>query len=77
MSRLVENGPVTCELSGEMTYDRELGTCYLANGEDLASLLILQGVCGRCATYDREGRYSGIEAQVAPFEGVVPSYCTR
>jgi endonuclease YncB( thermonuclease family) len=25
ISRLVENGEVTCELSGEMTYDREVG----------------------------------------------------
>jgi endonuclease YncB( thermonuclease family) len=71
MSRLVANGQVTCELSGEMTYDREVGTCYLANGEDLASILILQGVCGRCARYDREGRYLGIEAQAGSFEGVV------
>jgi endonuclease YncB( thermonuclease family) len=36
ISHLVTNGEITCELSGEMTYDREAGTCYLATGEDLA-----------------------------------------
>jgi endonuclease YncB( thermonuclease family) len=77
MSRLVANGQVTCELSGEMTYDREAGTCYLASGEDLASILIQRGICGRCAVYDPDERYLRDQAQAGPFQGVTPAYCRK
>jgi endonuclease YncB( thermonuclease family) len=57
---LVANGEVSCELSGEMTYDREAGTCFLASGEDLASILMQCRICGRCARHDPEERYCEI-----------------
>ena len=43
----------------------------------LASILIGQGVCGRCARYDREGTDALVQAQSGPFEGVVPPYRTK
>lgn len=77
MSRLVASGQVTCELSGETTYDREAGTCFLPSGEDLASILIRRGICGRCARHDPEGRYVRDQAQAGPFQGGTPADCRK
>ncbi len=48
MAGLVRGEPVTCELEGRMSYDREVGTCALARtGQDLGEILIAEGTCGR------------------------------
>lgn len=49
VSRLVAGQSIMCELTGERTYDREVGRCFLSSGDDIAAMLIEQGVCGRCA----------------------------
>ena len=46
MSGLVSGQTLTCELTGEQTYDREVGTCYLPTGGDVTAILIERGVCG-------------------------------
>lgn len=53
-----------------------VGTCYLPNGDDVTSILIEDGVCGRCARYDLFRRYAAAEAKAGPFRGEVPGYCT-
>ena len=45
--RLASAGPVACNLTGKRSYDREVGTCHLADGRDIGNLLISEGVCSR------------------------------
>jgi len=47
MYRLSEAGPLTCRLSGRRSYDREVGTCQMADGRDLGQVMISEGVCSR------------------------------
>ncbi|KZY32926.1 hypothetical protein A3731_21370 [Roseovarius sp. HI0049] len=47
MLRLASAGPVACNLTGKRSYDREVGTCHLADGRDIGNLLISEGVCSR------------------------------
>lgn len=47
MRQLAWGKVLTCELEGRRSYDREVGTCYLADGRDVAEVLIEQDVCGR------------------------------
>lgn len=47
MLRLAEAGPLACNLTGRRSYDREVGTCRMADGRDIGQLLISEGVCNR------------------------------
>lgn len=47
MLRLASAGPLACNLTGRRSYDREVGTCHLADGRDIGNLLISEGVCSR------------------------------
>lgn len=47
MRELVRGQAVSCRLSGRQSYDREVGTCALADGRDLGRVLIDEGLCGR------------------------------
>ncbi len=47
MRQLVSNKVLSCELEGRKSYDREVGTCYLPDGRDVAEVLIERDVCGR------------------------------
>ena len=76
VSRLVAGQSVTCTLTGERTYDRHVGRCWLPSGDDIAALLIRQGVCGRCARYDWLRRYADEQAEAGPYPGEVPGYCS-
>lgn len=64
-----------CVLSGEQSYDREIGRCYLPNGADVGALLIARGVCGRCDRYDPLRRYTDEQQVAGPFHGASPGYC--
>lgn len=75
MRFLVQDQVVTCELTGAKTYDRAVGRCQLGSGLDLGKALIVEGLCGRCARYDRDGFYSDIQARVGKYRGYMPKYC--
>lgn len=45
MRRLAHRQPVTCHLLGRRSYDREVGTCYLADGRDVGGVLVGMGLC--------------------------------
>ena len=46
MVDLVRGQTVACELEGRRSYDREVGTCDLADtGEDLSEILMKKGIC--------------------------------
>ena len=45
MRELADGRQVRCELIGRRSYDREVGTCYLADGRDLGGVLVSRGLC--------------------------------
>ncbi len=47
MKALVSSERVTCSLTGERSYDRWIGSCRLASGQDIASVMIGEGLCRR------------------------------
>ena len=74
MQGLVAGG-VTCELTGEHTYDREVGICFDANGDDVGALIIAAGLARDCP------RYSGAatrDLETAASRALpLPRYCRR
>ena len=76
MRDLVRGQTVTCDLTGEVTHDRQVGHCALAtDGYDLGALLIEAGMAGRCARYDPDGLYRAIQQEAGPYVGLMPKYC--
>lgn len=51
---------VRCELNGDNTYDRLVGTCFNARGQDVAAELIRKGLALDCARFSG-GRYRRFE----------------
>lgn len=54
---------IRCEPTGERTHNRVVATCFTAEGRDVATLLVAQGLVLDCARYSG-GRYR----QYEPFE---------
>lgn len=72
MRHMVLGSYVTCRLTGETTYDREVGWCSGPSTGDLGEFLMVRGLAGRCAAYDPQGRYAGLDGA---YRGPVPGYC--
>ncbi len=47
MRALVSGQRVTCTLTGERSYDRWIGSCQLADGRDIAGVMIGERLCRR------------------------------
>ena len=47
MRELISGESLTCYLNGRRSYDRQIGSCRLGDGRDLASVLTDEGVCQR------------------------------
>ena len=47
MYRLVASQTLTCHLNGRTSYDRKIGSCQLASGTDVGSVMIREGYCSR------------------------------
>jgi len=47
LSDLAHNNRMSCDLTGRQSYDREVGTCQMADGRDIGEVLISEGVCGQ------------------------------
>lgn len=62
---------VSCELTGEKTYNREVGWCSL-DGVDIGETMISLTSCQPCRRYDEGGKYDHL-----PITGPVPKYCKR
>lgn len=58
MHKLVIDRVVSCKLTGEKTYDRSVGTCYL-DGDDIGEAIIRAGYARDCP------RFSGRKYMVA------------
>lgn len=75
MTRLTRAQTVSCTLTGERTYDRIVGTCYV-DDTDLTAALIHEGVCARCPRYDPWMRYLPAQLGAGRWEGSMPGYCS-
>ena len=73
MRDLVFGQQVRCELNGEKTYDRFVGTCYLG-GKDIGILVVEAGLALDCPRYSG-GRYAVSEIATAREQIKLPSYC--
>ncbi|MHA3980408.1 thermonuclease family protein [Halovulum sp. GXIMD14794] len=60
----IARGPVSCDLTGERSYDRMIARCANANG-DLAAQMVAAGLALDCARYSggRYARYETAEAR--------------
>lgn len=76
MMRISLERDASCWLSGETTYDRSVGVCFVAE-QDIAGLLIASGLGRDCPGYS-ERRYAAVEA-AAPgrVTGPLPNYCLQ
>ncbi|WP_170431929.1 thermonuclease family protein [Ruegeria arenilitoris] len=75
VTNLVNGQALSCTLTGEKSYDREVGRCRLPDGRDIGTELILARECGRCERYDPEGTYIAPQKMAGPYNGVIPKYC--
>ncbi|WP_116083053.1 thermonuclease family protein [Tropicimonas sp. IMCC34011] len=48
---LVRDQTMSCMLEGRKSWDREVGVCALATGDDLGEMMISGGYCGRWPGY--------------------------
>ena len=68
-------GTLTCRLTGEKTYDREVGYCTTASGTDINRAIIAQGAALACPRYDT--RYVSFEQEAALAAQPRSSYCAK
>ena len=74
MSRIGLGQDASCWLSGEVTFDRSVGVCFVAN-RDIAGLLVAEGLGRDCPGFSK-GRYADVEAAAsARITGPLPDYC--
>jgi micrococcal nuclease len=74
MLELVGGKTVRCELNGERSYDRVIGTCYL-DGADIGESVIAAGLARDCPRFSR-GRYDKFNS-AASKRLPLPGYCVR
>lgn len=73
MQKLILRKPVKCSLTGKKTYDRWVGTCYTADGDDISALVIAAGHARDCPRYSK-GKYAKYET-IASRKHKQQSYC--
>lgn len=73
LERLVANKVVVCELNGDKSYDRFIGSCYVGK-TDVAAAVIASGHALDCARYSG-GRYRKFETEDARRRIRPASYC--
>lgn len=71
MSDLVMGKQVRCELNGDKTHDRFVGTCYFRD-EDIGASVIAEGLALDCPRFSG-GRYA--ENEVSGGVMKLPGYC--
>jgi endonuclease YncB( thermonuclease family) len=75
METIVGGGPLTCRLTGEKTWRREVGFCFTSDGTDINREIIEQGAALACPRYDT--RYVKFEQADAVAAQARASYCVR
>lgn len=74
MVRLVAGKAVRCDLNGERSFDRVIGTCFL-NEKDIGAAIIAAGLARDCPRYSM-GRYDAFNT-AASKRLPLPGYCVR
>jgi endonuclease YncB( thermonuclease family) len=74
MRGLTAGQHVSCSLTGQRSYNRMIGTCYVGDA-DLTAAIIRQGASARCPRYDPGGRYLPAQGDPGPWRGSMPGYC--
>ena len=73
MMELVLNQQVTCELTGERSYDRQIGVCFF-NGDDIGAIAVSNGYALDCRRYSG-GRYASFETDAGRSAIQRAGYC--
>jgi endonuclease YncB( thermonuclease family) len=73
MTGIVNGGALTCDLTGEKTWRREVGFCTTAAGIDINKAIIAQGAALACPRYST--RYMADEQPAALAAQPRSSYC--
>ena len=73
--REIVSGELTCTLTGERTWRREVGYCVTSGGVDINREIIAQGAALSCPRYD--ARYLKFETEAALAAQPRAGYCTR
>jgi len=74
MQKLVKGQNISCELTGDVSYDRKIATCYL-NGVDLTGIMIRLGMGRPYCRFVGE-RYNE-DAQIGGVRGCTRNHPTR
>ena len=75
MIGIAGDGELSCVLTGEKTWKREVGYCTTANGTDINQAIIAQGAALACPRYD--ARYVPFEQADALAAQPRSSYCAK
>jgi endonuclease YncB( thermonuclease family) len=75
MRSIVGNSYLTCQLTGEKTWRREVGFCFTADGRDIQREIVEMGAALACARYST--RYVSFEQPDAVAVQPRSSYCIR
>ncbi|MBP0484691.1 thermonuclease family protein [Sagittula salina] len=73
MVNYLQGRSITCELTGDRTYDRYVGVCY-TNGQDIGAAVIAAGHALDCRRFSG-GRYSQLETAAARSRIKRAGYC--
>ena len=73
MVELVYGKLVRCELNGDKSYDRFVGTCYLSD-RDIGAAVVAAGLALDCPRFSG-GKYKAAETKAARSQIKLPGYC--
>jgi len=72
--QVIINGGITCNLNGEMSYNRNIGTCYTKDGFDIGAEMVRLGLALDCAHYSH-GQYKPLEPANIHSKLIQKPYC--
>ncbi|NVK20803.1 MAG: hypothetical protein HWE30_19160 [Methylocystaceae bacterium] len=75
LTDLVSGEIVSCWLSGTVSFDRNIGVCFV-DGQDVAAVLVAEGLGRDCPAFS-DGRYARFENDAMNRVRGLPSYCLR
>ena len=80
MRDLVLGKDLRCDLTGDQSYDRVIGVCFLKDGRNIGDVMVFQGNARDCFKFSR-GRYADAERHARAMGHdlsriyVLPEYC--
>ena len=80
MRDLVLGKDLRCDLTGDRSYDRVIGVCFLDDGRDIGEVMVFEGHARDCYRFSR-GRYADAERHARTMghdlsqKYALPEYC--